>query len=110
MESFRNTVKIEALISMGVVPAGVIHDKLGNTATLNHDGTVTLHETNATLSLHKSARLHNFLTNGVDKKVDGWRYWYVSFPEKSVNLQYFKNIIYGVVLLEISKAIASVSP
>lgn len=109
MEKYRNTISLASLITMGVVKAGTIEDKYGNTAVLNADGSLSIYNVGEKLSLNKAAEVHNFLINNVDKKMNGWRYWYVYVDGTRYQLQNVRKVVFQVYFLNtIEKLLAEI--
>lgn len=100
MTNIRNNINIQALLQLNIISPGIVEDKFGNQATLNPDGKIKLINSINSLSIHNAARLHNFLINNVDKRVDGWRYWYVFIDGEKVKLRRIKDLVHKMYVVD----------
>lgn len=109
MFTYRNTVKIEALMSMGFVSAGVVSDRHGNQALLTSEGRIVLNGHQESFSLHKAASQHLLDMMNIVKRVNGWKYWYVENAGERVTLAEIRNHVHKVFVVDaIEKLLASV--
>ena len=109
MFTYRNTVKIEVLMSMGFVHAGIVSDKHGNQALLASDGRIVLNNHQESFSLHKAASQHLFDISSIVKNVNGWKYWYVENAGERITLDEIRNHVHKVFVVDpIEKLLESV--
>ena len=99
MSNYRNVIPLAGLIEMGVVSEGVLEDKLGNQVTLHRDGTISLTPDGDKFSINEAAKRHNLAVNDINKRVNGWLYWYVPLNTKRVKLQELRSWIHNNIVV-----------
>lgn len=111
MPILKNHVTLKAMMSMNIVNSTRLEDKFGNPVVLSPDGRIFLNGVAEPLTVHKAARLHNFLMNNIDKPTNGWKYWMTTNPSNGerISLDVIRKYVYQVYIVEkFEKLLASI--